>query len=167
MDGFSKFLILAARKLRELSFDTLFRCVRWIVRPQSSFERRASEKKVHRFWTKSFSRIFCTMPILANLKLIFFFENHHKYVKLSGVSKSVIKFCVLHLVLYLCRQKREKLTSFFSKKKVATRFLESWHLTNIDPNPMIFTHELDPVYKIFCIFLHEVSNLPHFLSVMR
>ena len=163
MDGFSKFLILAARKLRELSFDTLFRCVRWIVRPQSSFERRASEKKVHRFWTKSFSRIFCTMPILANLKLIFFFENHHKYVKLSGVSKSVIKFCVLHLVLYLCSQKGEKLTW----KKVATRFLESWYLTNIDPNSMIFTHELDPVYKIFCIFLHEVSNLPHFLSEIR
>ena len=167
MDGFSKCLILAARKLRELSFDTLFRCVRWIVRPQSSFERRVSEKKVHRFWTKSFSRIFCTMPVLANLKLIFFFENHHKYVKLPGVSKSVIKFCVLHLVLYLCSQKGEKLTSFFSKKKVATHFLESWHLTKIYSNPMIFRHKLDPVYKIFCIFLHEVSNLSHFLSVIR
>ena len=46
MDGFSKFFILAARKWRKLSFGTLFRFVQWIARPQSSFERRVSEKKV-------------------------------------------------------------------------------------------------------------------------
>ena len=51
-----------------------------------------------------------------------------------------------------------------NQKKIATRFLESVHLMNIDPNPMILGHELDPVY-IFCSFLHEVSNFLSFIQL--
>ena len=58
MDGFSKVLILAARKLRELSFDTLFRFVRWKVGPKSSFQRRVSEKKSTDFGPNRFRGFF-------------------------------------------------------------------------------------------------------------
>ena len=167
VDEFSKFLILAANKFPKFSFETLFRFVRWIVCPQSSFKRKVREKKVHRFWPKSFSRIFFSMSILADFKLIFFSKNRHGHAKFPGVFGGVIKIYVLHLVLYLCSQKGKKMTSIFTKKKATPRFLESWHLMNINPKSMILKHEIDPVYKIFFFFLRVVSSLPHFLSGIR
>ena len=67
---------------------------------------------------------------------IFFFEDRHGHAEFYGVSGGVIKIYVLQMVLYLCSQKGEKITSIFTPKKVATLFLER-HLMNIDPNPMI------------------------------
>ena len=61
MDGFSK--------LPRVSFEALLKFVRRIVCPQSSFERRVSEKKVHRFGPNRF-RGFFKASILADLKSI-------------------------------------------------------------------------------------------------
>ena len=66
------------------------RFVRWIVRQHYLFKRRVGEKNI-----SDFSRIVFTMPILADLKLAFFFANCHEHVKLSGVSRGVIQFCVV------------------------------------------------------------------------
>ena len=38
---------------------------------------------------------------------------------------------------------------------------------NIDRNPMILRHDIDPVYKKISFVLRIVSNLPHFLSGIR
>ena len=122
-----------------VKYGWIFMFVRWIVCPQSSFEREVYKKNSTDFG-----------------------PNRQGHENFAGVSWDAIKFCVLWLVLYLCSQKGGNLT-FLQKKS----FLEIWHLMNIHPNPMIFGHELDPVNKTVCSFFNTVCNLPHFLSVIR